>query len=265
MNKLCSVWMVAIIGLMAGGGANAQQLDVAREQETELQLVPPQAVPKAGTFWHVALPGQHQLPPYPCPPADMDIPIYSLGNLQFLVDDRAVESEQAVTSSGAMTTMSTQALPPPPGGGGNGTNIPPRPNIANPAKYGAQFFALLDTNAVAQSDSNLWKCVTNFPVAPAGPSLQIKLYKNNCVLVKASHFNYSAETRDFALAICDNPARALWKNLSLTTQDTSDGWLVQGSVPSYLVTDPMWMMISNISTWPAVLRAIPYGGPRIAL
>lgn len=225
--------------------------------EAELQPMVPQSLPKSGTFWHIPLPRQTQLPPYPCPPQDRLV--YSLGNSQiFFVDD-------SVILSGGKRTQRLVTQPPPPGSGGNGTNMPPRPNIANEAKYAAQFFSHLDTNAVASANTNLYRCITNFPAASAGPVLQIMLFGANCVVVKASHFDYSAESRDFALLICDNPAMSVWKNLSLTAQDTNDGWLVEGTVPNYQVTDPMWMMISNVSTWPAVLRAIPYSGAQVQL
>jgi hypothetical protein len=266
MKKLCIALGLVAVVVIGQKTASAQLLDPIPPQlldlfpgldENSLQLVAPQFVPKSGTFWHIPAAGETQLPPYPCPPPDLEAPIYALGSTQFLVDDSAVRVTKKL---GLRITQ-----PPPPGGGGSGTNTPPRPNIVNPAKYATQFFSLLDTNAVAASNTNLYRCITNFPPASTGPTLQVKAFGANCIVVKANHFNYSAETRDFALLICDNPARAIWKNLSLTSRDTNDGWLVEGTVAAYKVTDPMWMMISNISSWPAVLRAIPYGGPKIQL
>jgi hypothetical protein len=266
MKKLCSLLVIVTAMCIGERNAKAQLLDPIPSQlldlfpgldGSSLPLVAPQLVPKAGTFWHIPGPGESQLPPYPCPPADLESPIYSLGNFEFFVDDSGV---RITKKTGLRITQ-----PPPPGGGGNGTNPPVRTNIVNPAKYFAQYFSLLDTNVVASSNTNLYRCITNFPPASAGPTLQIKLFGTNCAVVKANHFNYSAETRDFALLICDSPARALWKNVSLTAQDTNDGWLVEGTVAAYKVKDPMWMMISNLSSWPAVLRAIPYGGPNIQL
>ena len=92
-------------------------------------------------------------------------------------------------------------------------------------------------------------------------------YGPNAVLIKANHFDYSGESvRDFALLICDKVETPIWKSIDVTTPDGQDGWLVQGTVPRYKVTDPMFLMVSNINlTYNAFFQAIPYGGPQIEL
>ncbi|HWY75313.1 MAG TPA: hypothetical protein VN281_06830, partial [Verrucomicrobiae bacterium] len=49
--------------------------------------------------------------------------------------------------------------------------------------------------------------------------------------------------------------------------DSQNGWVIQGSVQSDDVTDPMFMLVSNTATdrAPSFFRAIPYGGPVITM
>jgi hypothetical protein len=86
----------------------------------------PDAVPKSGTFWLLKGPWQNpddrpfSGPPLPCPPGDLpDVPIYSLGNGQFLVDDSQVDY-QALQQQ--QRQMSLAAGIPFPGDGDGGTN-----------------------------------------------------------------------------------------------------------------------------------------------
>lgn len=150
---------------------------------------------------------------------------------------------------------------------GGGQPTPP-PNIPNYAKFMAQTFSLLDTNAVAQMDTNLYNVVISFPNdTNTAATLQIARYQANAIIIKANHFDYSAETiRDFALLVCDKVETPIWKSIDVSTTNTQDGWLVQGTVPNYKVTDPMFLMVSNISrTYNAFFQAIPYAGPQIQL
>lgn len=100
-----------------------------------------------------------------------------------------------------------------------------------------------------------------------GSNLQIKRYGTNCAVIKANHFDYSSETtRDFALLICDKVETPIWKSINLTGPNTNDGWLVQGTVPNYQVKDPMFLVVSNMtSLYSAFFRAIPYSGPQVQL
>jgi len=131
-----------------------------------------------------------------------------------------------------------------------------------------QVFSVVDTNAAASNDTNLYNELLSFPTnTNTGPELQIMLYQTNIVLIRANHFDYSADTRDFALVICDSVLIPLWKNINLSnTTNVQDGWLIQGLVPNFQVTDPMYLMVSNISlSCDAFFRAIPYSGPQITL
>jgi hypothetical protein len=48
--------------------------------------------------------------------------------------------------------------------------------------------------------------------------------------------------------------------------DAEDGWLVQGMIPNWQVTDPMYFLVSNIAKdCNAFFKAIPYGGPVVVL
>jgi hypothetical protein len=165
-----------------------------------------------------------------------------------------------------------QAQMPPGGGGGGGTNSSsPSPDISNYLKYQAQSFLVLDTNAVAATDTNLFSALSAFSNDNGtNPVLQVMPYQGNCLLFKASHFDYSGEsTRDFCLAVCDKVETPLYKNIDLSTPSNNvqnGGWLVQGSIPSWKVADPMFLMVSNTSRiYNGFFRIIPYVGPEITL
>jgi hypothetical protein len=163
----------------------------------------------------------------------------------------------------------------PPGGGGTnygGTNTYySPPDISNYLKYQAQSFLVLDTNAVAGSDTNLFNALSSFSDdSGANPVLQVMPYGNNCLLFKASHFDYSGESsRDFCLAVCDKVETSLYKTIDISNPSNNvqnGGWLVQGSVPNWQVSDPMFLMVSNTSRiYNGFFRAVPYGGPQVTL
>lgn len=162
-------------------------------------------------------------------------------------------------------------FPPDDGGGSGGTNsTPPLLNTnRNHIKFMGQTFVLLDTNIVAQTDTNLYTALLAFADdANTIPVLQVAPYGADTLLIKASHFDYSAESaRDFALLIGDKLETPVWKSIDLSgASDSQDGWLVQGTVPRWLVTDPMFLQVSNIARdCNAFFRVIPYGGPEITI
>ncbi|HWX22436.1 MAG TPA: hypothetical protein VN578_21250 [Candidatus Binatia bacterium] len=190
-----------------------------------------------------------------------DAPIYALPNGQFLVDATQVTRSQASAAS----------IPLPGGGGNGGGNPPPPPpDIANYGKFMHQIFSIVDTNHAAANDTNIYNACLSFPDdTNTAPALQIERYGTNAVLIKASHFDYSAETdRDFALLICDKVETPTWKSIDLFghSSDTQDGWLIQGLVSNWKVTDPMFLMVSNLNpSYSGFFRTIPYGGPQLAL
>src|SRR5262249_18260367 len=107
----------------------------------------------------------------------------------------------------------------PPGGGTNGcTNCPPIVwnTNRNGFKFMDQVFLRVDTNDAAANDAALYNACSAFPASTNNqPDLQIRNYGTNALLIKASHFDYSAETdRDFALLVCDKAETPLWKLLS---------------------------------------------------
>jgi hypothetical protein len=200
-------------------------------------------------------------------------PVYSLGPqggglATFLYDDRNINYAAAAQRDSLAASVS---LPPGPGDGEFGDPPPPPPPDTTPNinKFMAQTFQLLDTNLVALTDTNLYNILLAFPAdTNTGPSLQIARRATNAVVVKANRFDYSAETtRNFALLVCDKPETPVWKNIDLlASSDTQDGWLIQGSVQPYKVTNPMFMLVSNINLdYSAFFRATPYGGPEILL
>ncbi len=230
---------------------------------TGLQLVPSDQLPPFGTFWVQGPTGPMAPWPYP-PPATSAAPTYALPNGQFLVDTTAAQ--------GSAITSSTTDIPLPGDGGssdGGSPPPPPPPDTANLQKFMAQTFLLVDTNDAAFNDTNLYAaCIAFAADTNTSPDLQIAHYSTNALIIKANHFDYSAETtRDFALLICDKVETPVWKTISLSNPPNGqDGWLIQGLVPNWTVTDPMFMMVSNINlAYNGFFRAAPYGGPRVAL
>ena len=155
------------------------------------------------------------------------------------------------------------------GNGGGSTNLPPpAPDVRNYAKFAEQAFSFVDTNNAAANDTNLYNACISFPAdTNTAPVLQIASYGAAAIIIKANHFDYSAETRDFALLICDKVQTPIWKIVDFAgSSDSQDGWLVQGSVPNDEVTDPMFLLVSNINlAYNAFFCAIPYGGPQVQL
>lgn len=253
MKKITKAIILA--ALVAIARSTNAQIDISG-----LELVPPDQVPATGTFWSAT----HDWPPVPVPD-DSSLPIYALGNGQYVYDDSQPTSGKSAYSANSFD------LPPEPPGGDGGTNAPDPwlPDSArNSLKFAAQHFTLIDTNAAAQNDTNLYNFLLTFPDdTNTYPTLQIKLYGKNAAIIRANHFDYSNEDRNFALLVCDSPARPTWKNVSLSgASDSQDGWLIQGIVANWRVSDPMFIMVSNIlSVREAVFRAIPYDGPIVTL
>ena len=103
---------------------------------------------------------------------------------------------------------------------------------------------MLDTNAVASTDTNLFNALSSFSDDNGtNPVLQVMPYNGNCLLFKASHFDYSGEsTRDFCLAVCDKVETPLYKNINLSKKKTrvisqavtySIRWAVQSVINQY--------------------------------
>jgi hypothetical protein len=247
---------IVLSALVAVAGSANAQIDTSG-----LQLVPADQVPATGTFWSAA----HDWPPLPCP-NDPNLPIYALGNGQYVYDD----SQPTFGTSRTSFAASAADMPPEPPGGDGGTNAPDPwlPDSArNYAKFAALGFSVIDTNNAANNDTNLYNVIVSFSAdTGTNATLQILPYRN-AVVIKANHFDYSAETRDFALIVCDNVATPIMKSINLSgSSDAQDGWLVEGLVSNWKVTDPMFLMVTNItSVRDAFFKAIPYSGPQIDL
>ena len=157
----------------------------------------------------------------------------------------------------------------PPGGGTPCTNCPPSyvNTNRNYVKFMNHEFSVLDTNVVAQTDTNLFNALLAFgDDTNTEPNLQVALYGTSTLLVKANHFDYAPETaRHFALLICDKAETPTFKNIDfLGVSDSQDGWLIQGVVPHWKVTEVMYFRVDNIARdCNAFFRAIPYNGAEI--
>jgi len=256
--------IMAFVALLSALAARGQELT---DIMLNLQLAQPVIAPgQSRAFYSLQdfLSGG-DTPPYPdCPVAGMDIyadPNGSPGVYYF--DDRGIAALRSM-----MVLTDDPPLPGGDDGGGSWDPPPPPPDLRNSEKFAAQAFSLIDTNDAAANDTNLYNACLSFAAdTNSGPTLQIARYGGNAVIVKANRFDYSAETqRDFALLVCDSAETPIWKSIAVSTTNSQDGWLVQGSVPRWKVTDPMYLMVSNIShTYSAFFKAIPYGGPLVQL
>ena len=147
-------------GLVAVQSATPDSIVQILADENGLDLVSPGQAPRSGTFWTVTASGA--IAPYPCPPQDLTVPVYHLGE-QWLVDETAgeipvsprrfgmqaqttggmavsgleteaatvlnlIERVQTTTAGQSMRTMvggvmmAADGMSPPGGGGGFGTN-----------------------------------------------------------------------------------------------------------------------------------------------
>lgn len=224
------------------------------------QLTPLAAedMPRFGTFWVQDSNGN--LLPWPCLPEDAAFAsFFALPNGQFYID---------ASEPTTMVLTSTTAIPLPGDGGEGGGPAPdPPPNIPNSEKFSHQAFSLIYTNDAALSDTNLYATCISFPAdTNAGSCLQLAKHGNDAVVIKANHFNYSGETdRDFALVVCDKMETPLWRSVDLSSSSNfQNGWIIQGNVRRQDVTDPMFLLVTNLShVYNAFFRAVPYGGPRL--
>jgi|GEM_PF-1039476 len=241
------------------------------------ELTPVSEPPPSGTFWLLSAKLNQQLsPPYPCDPYKGALPVYEMSGFpgQYVVGDSPEDFQRLQASgksrAGRMSTLDSEGIPFPGGGdeGTNGYSYTPPPDIPNFAKYVGQSFSVIDTNVAAVNDTNLYNALSSFPdTTNTSPTLQILPYQSDCLLFKASHFDYSGETsRDFCLVVGDDLAAPLFKSIDLSNVNTNNGWLVQGSIPHWQASDTTYMMVSNISrVYNAFFRVIPYGGPTITL
>lgn len=205
--------------------------------------------------------------PYPMDPYYGTVPMTEVSTGIYEIED----GDSADLQSGG-SMMAMDSIDPTDPGNTNGTygGGSPLPDIRNYAKYSQQIFALLDTNSVLNdvNDTNLY----NACVAISGPTnglpwLTIARYGAGAVIIRADNFDYSETNADFALLVCDKVETPTWKTIDFAgASDAQDGWLVQGTVPHWKVTDAMFMLVTNINlTYPAFFQAIPYSGPQVAI
>lgn len=223
----------------------------------DLKLMSAEELPAHGTYWS----RQRCTAPLPFNPftefyKGFQVEVYALPDGTFLLDDMQVDYE-VLHSLSRTTALSGES---------DDREIS---SLRTSEQFATQSFSLIDTNAAAILDTNLYNACISFPDdTNTVPMLQIVTCGSNAVVIKANHFDYSAETdRDFALVVSANVDAPIWKSIDfLGASDSQDGWLVQGTVPNWKVTDPMFLLVSNIAQIDrAFFRAIPYAGPQIEL
>ncbi|MDR3562004.1 MAG: hypothetical protein P4N59_11300 [Negativicutes bacterium] len=214
--------------------------------------------PKTGNFFSLAHP---EWPPLPCNPG---VPVWQVGD-SFILDDAGISANGLMsTSEGSLSGPIDFG----PGDSSPADSPYTPPDISNYAKFMAQSFSVIDTNDPSIDPALLNACA-GFSDTSSDPTLQIAQYAPGCLVMKASHFDYSSEPRNFAVVVCDKLDTPLFKSIDLFAPSNNvqnGGWLVQGSVPSWQVADPMYLVVSNISTvYNAFFRVIPYSGPVVTL
>ena len=248
---------IAAAAVLVAIAASAQQFDTSG-----LQQVSRDQVPEFCTVWELRADGSaFPLPGLPL--NNLDAPVYALPNGLFLLDATAIQPSAAKASARGMALQDESEE-----GGGDDLMSPP-PDLANYQKFNGQVFSVIDTNDAAMTDTALYNACLSFPVdTNTAPTLQIAHYGTCGIIIKANHFDYSSETtRDFALLVCDKVQTPTWKNIDLSgTSDSQDGWLIQGLVSKSEVTDPMYLMVTNLSmVYNSFFRTVPYSGPQIQL
>lgn len=242
--------------------ASADDLNVMLRAIESVPAMSAESAPRVGTFYSVQNPNWPPLPGNP-----KSLPVWNLGDGTWLLDDR-----NEVYSAPLSSIRTANGLAVPDFGDiGNGSdfNSDPPPDISNYLKFRSNIFSVVDTNDAAANNPGLYNTILAFPDSTnTAPRLQILPFQSGFVL-KASHFDYSSETaRDFALVINDKLETPLYKNIDLSnpSNNIQNGWLVQGTVPHSQVTDPMYLVVTNMTKiYNAFFCAIPYGGPQIQL
>ena len=136
-----------------------------------LEPVAPKLLPKNGTFWLV-LPGANGVTaPLPCPPDDTSLPIYQIGNGQFLIDDTRNTPAAALTKltqsvmnlieqvqARELVQVAAMAMGlPDPGDGGSDLTPPPDPEPSY----------LFDTNVLWLEIANVTNSLANLKLHQA--------------------------------------------------------------------------------------------------
>jgi len=166
-------------------------------------------------------------------------------------------------------SQSTTAQPIPGEGGtntGSGTVITGNTN-RNLVKYNGQVFYYINTNSLPSDNPELYNALLTIPsTTETTPSIKTSRYADS-ILLRLSGFDYSSETHDLALIISDNVAGSTWKDVKLSgSSDTNDGWIIQGIIPRSDVTDPMYLMVTNVPyDCSAFFKVVPYSGPQITV
>jgi hypothetical protein len=82
------------------------------DQIAGLTPVNPSDLPRRGSFWLLVGPANGRpCPPLPCPPGDMPgVPIYSLGDGKFIVDDRSVDYAAKRAQAELLVSLSTMEM-----------------------------------------------------------------------------------------------------------------------------------------------------------
>jgi len=228
---------VVLLGLFAAITTFGQETVIALGQSrqpvtldtlADLPQIAPAEVPRTGVFRSLAHP---EWPPLP---NNCGYPVWQVPDTDtYIVDDLT-----SLTASPMMMGLSSANSSFLPGIGvkGDGGTVAKRlPDISNYAKFAAQSFSVIDTNDAALNDPGLYQACQAFgDDTGTQPLLQIAQYQPGCLVLKASHFDYSAESRDFCLVVCDRVDTPLFKQIDLYTPANNvqnGGWLVQGSLP----------------------------------
>ncbi len=104
-SRVVSATGGAVLAMILGFNFGLHSQTIGTGQITGLQQVSPQSLPQSGTFYRVQ---RSNYPPLPFDPFP-ELPVYSLGNDRFLIDDSSVDYAQLEAAQQAQLTAQSSA------------------------------------------------------------------------------------------------------------------------------------------------------------
>ncbi len=226
------MWTWIYILLLTAGSFNqsalAQRFTAYDQvQKAEPKLVLAEKVPQSGTFWLAGGPDGKLLPPFPCPPQDLDVPIYDLGFGQYLVDDSSVDYESR--KQGPSLASSESFGPPSPSeGGGESEPTSFNPPYQYTNGFWLEIYPVDDANGRRVSLNNI-RTNLIYNIEQSTNLVDWSIYKT-----------FVAEDTNFAFIIFDDQKMRFFRGVELDDRIQFPDW--DDSIEQFLYFD-VWTSI----------------------